>query len=52
MRFLATINFTNKLKNNTIGNVFSLQSLTLINLVFNSKKKKKCVNKNQGWEPI
>ncbi len=52
IQFLATINFTNKLKNNTIGNVLSLQSLTLINFVFNSKKKKNCVNKNQGWEPI
>jgi hypothetical protein len=41
IRFLATINFIDKLKNNTIGIAFSLQSLTLMTFVFNSKKKKK-----------
>ncbi len=50
-RFLATINFANKLKNNTIGNVFFLQSLTLIYFVFNSKKKKNCVNKIKDGNP-
>jgi hypothetical protein len=50
-RFLATINFTDKLKDNTIGNVFSLKSLTLIYFVFNSKKKKNRVNKINDGNP-